>query len=57
MSCLVVYSLLVNNLDRLLNSECGIKCGFVMEKRATMFNPLDFLLLRLSSHHEKYFDI
>jgi len=56
MSCLVVYSLLINNLDRLLNSECGFKCGYVMQKRATMFNPLDYLLLRLSSHHEKYYD-
>lgn len=56
-SSLILYSLLVNNLERLLYSECGLRCGFVMEKRPTWFNPLDYLLLRLSSHHEKYFDI
>lgn len=56
MSGLLIYSLMVNDLERLFYSECGFRCGFVMERRPSFFNPLDSLLLRLSSHHEKYFD-
>ena len=56
-SLLTVYSILVTNLDRLLNSECGYQCGYMLEKGTSFFNPVDAILLRLSSHHEKYFDI
>lgn len=57
MSALLIYSLMVNNIDRLIHSECGMKCGYILEKSPQYFNPLDQLLLRLSSHHEKYFDV
>jgi len=30
-----------------MNSECGISCGFVVEKN-TYFNPLDQFLVQLS---------
>jgi LMBR1 domain-containing protein 1 len=55
-SLLLMYSLLVNNLERLFDSDCGAKCGFILTKSPTYFNPLDAILLRLSSHHEKWFD-
>lgn len=55
-SLLLIYSLLVNNLERLFDSDCGAKCGFILTKSPTYFNPLDAILLRLSSHHEKWFD-
>jgi LMBR1 domain-containing protein 1 len=32
LSLLVIYSLLINNIDRLMNSECGYKCGFMLDK-------------------------
>jgi len=56
-SVLIIYSMLITNIDRLLNSECGFNCGYLLEKTPSYFNPLDYVLLRLSSHHEKYFDI
>jgi len=40
LSILLVFSILVTNIDRLLNSKCGFSCGYVLEKN-TLFNPLD----------------
>lgn len=57
LTLLIVYSMFITNLDRLLNSECGFNCGYLLEQTPSYFNPLDYILLRLSSHHEKYFDI
>lgn len=56
-SLLIIYSMIITNIDRMLNSECGFNCGYLLEKEPSFFNPLDYILLRLSSHHEKYFDI
>lgn len=56
-SLLIIYSMMITNIDRMLNSECGFNCGYLLEKEPSFFNPLDYILLRLSSHHEKYFDI
>ena len=57
MSCLVIYSMLINNIDRLYNSDCGYKCGFMLDQTPTFFNPLDWLLRKLSSHHERFYNI
>jgi LMBR1 domain-containing protein 1 len=57
MSILLMYSLFINNLERLFDSDCGAKCGFILTKSPQYFNPLDSILLRLSSHHEKWFDV
>ena len=56
-SILLVYSLAVNNLDRLTNSQCGWKCGFLLDDKSTFWNPLDFYLIRLSSMHERFYNI
>jgi LMBR1 domain-containing protein 1 len=50
-SCLVVYSLFISNLDRFLHSECGFACGYLLET-PQFFNPLDYILRRLSSKHD-----
>ena len=57
MSLLIIYSLLVNLVDRLLNSECGFSCGYLLDKSPSFFNPLDYILRRLSSHHERFYNI
>mmetsp|Transcript_5774 Transcript_5774/g.9192 ORF Transcript_5774/g.9192 Transcript_5774/m.9192 type:complete len:144 (+) Transcript_5774:1628-2059(+) len=57
MSLLIMYSLLVNNLDRLLHSECRLRCGFILDQGPQFFNPLDWLLKTLSSHHERFYSI
>ena len=57
MSLLIIYSMLVNNIDRLINSECGFKCGYLLDKSPTYFNPMDWLLRMLSSHHENFYSI
>ena len=31
LSLLIMYSLFITNLDKLINSECGYKCGFILE--------------------------
>mmetsp|Transcript_1409 Transcript_1409/g.2475 ORF Transcript_1409/g.2475 Transcript_1409/m.2475 type:complete len:176 (+) Transcript_1409:1243-1770(+) len=31
LSLLIIYSMLVNNLDRLLHSECGFQCGYLLD--------------------------
>lgn len=40
----------ITNLDRLLHSECGFQCGYILET-PKFFNPLDFIFRRLSSKH------
>lgn len=57
MSLLINYSMLINNIDRLLNSECGFKCGYILEQGPSYFNPLDQLLKALSTHHEHFYNI
>lgn len=50
LSCIIACSMFITNLDRLLHSECGFKCGYFLES-PQIFNPLDYLLRRLSSKH------
>ena len=57
MSLLIIYSMILNNVDRLLNSDCGFSCGFLLDKKPAFFNPLDWLLRVLSSHHERFYNI
>ena len=47
LSLIVVSSIVITNIDRLLNSKCGFSCGYILEKN-TFFNPLDYLLVQLS---------
>lgn len=44
-------SMLITNLDRFMHSECGFQCGYLLET-PQYFNPLDYLLRRLSSKHD-----
>jgi len=46
-SFLIVFGVLINNLDRFMNSECGFVCGYSIDK-LTLFNPLDFILVQTS---------
>lgn len=61
-SFLISGSMLITNVDRFLHSECGFQCGYLLDE-PTIFNPLDYLLRRLSSKHnyiinvELYLDI
>jgi LMBR1 domain-containing protein 1 len=57
MSILIIYSILITSIDRLINSECGFSCGYMLEKSPKYFNPLDAILLKLSSYHERIFNI
>lgn len=57
MSCLIVYSMIINNIDRLFNSSCGMSCGYLLDKSPTFWNPIDYVLRRLSSHHERFYNI
>lgn len=57
MSLLIIYSMLVNNLDRFFNSDCGWKCGYMLDKAPQFLNPLDLMLRRLSSHHERFYNL
>jgi len=43
--------MLITNLDRLLHSECGLECGYLLET-PQYFNPVDYILRRLSSKHD-----
>lgn len=56
-SLLIVYSMLITNIDRFFNSECGYKCGYLLEKSPSFFNPLDWMLKVLSNHHENFYSI
>jgi LMBR1 domain-containing protein 1 len=56
-SLLVIYSMFITNLDRLLHSECGFKCGYILDKSPSFFNPLDSLLKFLSAHHERFYGV
>jgi len=56
-SLLIVYSMLITNIDRLFNSECGYKCGYLLEKSPSFFNPLDWTLKMLSNHHENFYSV
>lgn len=49
--------MLITNIDRLINSECGYKCGYLMDKSPSYFNPVDWLLRVLSSHKEKVYSV
>jgi LMBR1 domain-containing protein 1 len=56
-SLLIVYSMMITNIDRLINSECGYKCGYLLEQSPSYFNPLDSLLKILSNHHENFYSV
>lgn len=47
LSFLIVGSIAITNVDRFMNSECGLSCGYVIEKY-TLFNPLDYILVEMS---------
>lgn len=48
-SLLVATAVTITNLDRFLNSQCGLTCGYVIEKN-TLFNPVDSLFVDLSQY-------
>ena len=43
-SALIVSAIALTSVDRLLNSKCGLKCGFVVAESA-YFNVLDSSLV------------
>jgi len=48
-SGLIFSAILLTTINRLRNSECGFKCGFIVEK-SQLLNPMDWLLVKLSSY-------
>lgn len=48
LTLLIVISISLTALDKILNSYCGAKCGFIL-KYPQIFNPLDKLLVLLSA--------
>lgn len=52
LSCLMVFSMFITNLDRFLHSECGFQCGYLLDSPSySNLNLLDYILQRLSSKH------
>jgi len=47
MSRLIFVSLFLSSFDRIVNSKCGIYCGFVVEK-PSFLNPIDMILVYTS---------
>ena len=56
MSILICASVAITNIDRFMNSECGFQCGYLLEA-PKIFNPIDYMLRRLSSKHDYFVDI
>lgn len=48
LSVLIAISMLAGLIDRVISSECGLKCGFLTSETA-LWNPLDSLLVLCSS--------
>lgn len=46
-SLLLIAALVISNIDRFMHSKCGFACGYFIESY-TLFNPLDWLLTKLS---------
>ena len=47
LSLLIVASIVITNVDRLMNSKCGFSCGYILESN-TFYNPIDSLLVSVS---------
>lgn len=46
-SLLLVFSLAIANIDRFLNSKCGLACGYLLDE-PVLYNPLDHFLVLTS---------
>lgn len=44
LSIIIIVCLLITSIDKLLHSNCGVKCGFTLEDGPYYRNPLDMLL-------------
>jgi LMBR1 domain-containing protein 1 len=44
---ILLVSMVLTNIDKLLNSECGFSCGYVLTN-PKRWNPLDALLVVIS---------
>ncbi|KAL4493981.1 hypothetical protein ABPG72_021998 [Tetrahymena utriculariae] len=49
-SFMLYYSLFLSTYDRIQGSSCGLRCGYITERKQT-FNPLDQILVYLSSYY------
>ena len=49
-SFVISGSMIITNVDRFMHSECGFQCGYLLDE-PQIFNPIDYLLRRLSSKH------
>ncbi|OZJ05692.1 hypothetical protein BZG36_01412 [Bifiguratus adelaidae] len=52
LSILVVVSMTMTSIDKLRNSFCGAKCGYILPNTA-IINPLDWILVRI----ERFFPV
>jgi len=57
LTLLIIYSMIVNLIDKFINSRCGLKCGYLLDSPPTYFNPMDFILIHLSAHTERLLSI
>lgn len=48
-SGLIFASIAITTFDRFLNSTCGFKCGFILEKE-NFLNPIDWLFVKSSNY-------
>jgi len=49
LTVVLLVSMVLTNLDKLLNSECGLSCGYVLT-RPKKWNPLDAFLVVISKY-------
>jgi LMBR1 domain-containing protein 1 len=47
LSTLIFAGMVLGAIDRVLNSECGLACGF-MASSTSVFNPVDWILVRFA---------
>jgi len=48
-SVLIIVSFILTNIDRIVNSPCGAKCGYILND-PKKWNPIDSLLVVLSEY-------
>jgi len=53
LSVLIIISIMLTNIDKVMQDYCGAKCGYFLQYGRKLFNPLDSLMVLLS----KFFPI
>eukprot|EP00276_Gloeochaete_wittrockiana_P019398 CAMPEP_0184352872 /NCGR_PEP_ID=MMETSP1089-20130417/72084_1 /TAXON_ID=38269 ORGANISM="Gloeochaete wittrockiana, Strain SAG46.84" /NCGR_SAMPLE_ID=MMETSP1089 /ASSEMBLY_ACC=CAM_ASM_000445 /LENGTH=516 /DNA_ID=CAMNT_0026687847 /DNA_START=27 /DNA_END=1577 /DNA_ORIENTATION=+ len=50
-SAFILVSIVITQVNRLIDSDCTFKCGFIMTEDPTIPNPIDMLLTILSKYY------